>query len=59
MSIRVRPASATGRASDMRSTLGPSPGEVLADLGYADQAHFARDFKAMFGESPTHYAERY
>ncbi|WP_199565745.1 helix-turn-helix domain-containing protein [Spongiactinospora rosea] len=43
----------------MRSTLGPSPGEVLADLGYADQAHFARDFKAMFGESPTHYAERY
>lgn len=32
---------------------------LAADLGYADQAHFARDFKAMFGESPTWYAERY
>ncbi|MBN6034751.1 AraC family transcriptional regulator [Amycolatopsis sp. 195334CR] len=32
---------------------------LAADLGYADQAHFTRDFKAMFGESPTHYAERY
>ncbi|MBP2178907.1 helix-turn-helix domain-containing protein [Amycolatopsis magusensis] len=32
---------------------------LAADLGYADQAHFTRDFKSMFGESPTHYAERY
>ncbi|AXB48779.1 AraC family transcriptional regulator [Amycolatopsis albispora] len=32
---------------------------LAADLGYADQAHFTRDFKTMFGESPTHYAERY
>jgi AraC-like DNA-binding protein len=32
----------------------------LADeLGYADQAHFTRDFAAMFGEPPTRYAERY
>jgi AraC-like DNA-binding protein len=32
---------------------------IAADLGYADQAHFTRDFKDMFGESPTHYAARY
>jgi AraC-like DNA-binding protein len=32
---------------------------LAADLGYADQAHFTRDFTAMFGESPTHYAQRY
>jgi AraC-like DNA-binding protein len=33
--------------------------ELAAELGYADQAHFVRDFKSMFGESPTWYAERY
>lgn len=32
---------------------------LAAELGYADQAHFIRDFKEIFGESPTHYAERY
>jgi AraC-like DNA-binding protein len=32
---------------------------LAAELGYADQAHFVRDFKEMFGESPTSYAERY
>lgn len=32
---------------------------LAADLGYADQAHFTRDFTAMFGETPTRYAERY
>ncbi|MFC6017862.1 DUF6597 domain-containing transcriptional factor [Plantactinospora solaniradicis] len=32
---------------------------LAAELGYADQAHFARDFKKMFGEPPTWYAERY
>ncbi|RZS31365.1 AraC-like DNA-binding protein [Herbihabitans rhizosphaerae] len=32
---------------------------LAAELGYADQAHFARDFKKMFGEPPTRYAERY
>ncbi len=32
---------------------------LAAELDYADQAHFVRDFKAMFGEPPTWYAQRY
>lgn len=32
---------------------------LAVELGYADQAHFTRDFTAMFGEPPTRYAERY
>ncbi|MBP2321949.1 AraC-like DNA-binding protein [Kibdelosporangium banguiense] len=32
---------------------------LAADLGYADQAHFTRDFTGMFGETPSRYAERY
>jgi AraC-like DNA-binding protein len=32
---------------------------LAVDLGYADQAHLTRDFGALFGESPTHYARRY
>jgi AraC-like DNA-binding protein len=32
---------------------------VAAELGYADQAHLTRDFTAVFGEPPTHYARRY
>jgi len=30
---------------------------LAADLGYFDQAHFTRDFKAMVGESPGEYAK--
>ncbi|MFD0276594.1 helix-turn-helix domain-containing protein [Kitasatospora sp. NPDC127111] len=30
---------------------------LAADLGYADQAHFTRDFTAAVGESPARYAE--
>lgn len=32
---------------------------LAADLGFADQAHLARDFRSIFGEPPTRYAERY
>lgn len=32
---------------------------LAAELGFADQAHFVRDFTKMFGETPTRYAERY
>jgi AraC-like DNA-binding protein len=32
---------------------------LAGELGYADQAHFVRDFSDLVGESPTRYAERY
>ncbi|NNH73178.1 helix-turn-helix transcriptional regulator [Nocardia uniformis] len=31
---------------------------LATELGYADQAHFARDFKAIVGCSPAAYAQR-
>jgi len=37
---------------------GRSLAGLAADLGYADQAHFARDFRALMGESPSAYARR-
>ncbi len=30
-------------------------GQIASSLGYFDQAHFARDFRAMVGKSPTEY----
>lgn len=32
---------------------------LATELGYADQAHFSREFTAMIGEPPTRYAQRY
>jgi AraC-like DNA-binding protein len=32
--------------------------ELAAGLGYADQAHLSRDFKAAFGVPPQEYARR-
>ncbi|MFI7600611.1 DUF6597 domain-containing transcriptional factor [Actinoplanes sp. NPDC049681] len=37
----------------------PDWAALAAKLGYADQAHFVRDFTAMVGESPSVYARRY
>ena len=28
---------------------------LFLDLGYCDQSHFIRDFKAFFGMAPTRY----
>jgi AraC-like DNA-binding protein len=36
-------------------TAGP---ELALDLGYFDQAHFIRDFKAVVGVAPAEYAQR-
>jgi AraC-like DNA-binding protein len=33
-------------------------GALAADLGYADQAHLVRDFRAGFGVTPAAYAAR-
>ncbi len=30
--------------------------DLAARLGYADQAHFIRDFKRIVGQSPSRYA---
>jgi len=35
----------------------PSLAALAADLGYADQAHLARDFKAIVGKSPRQFSE--
>ena len=31
---------------------------LALDLGYADQAHFIRDFKRMIGRAPAEYFKR-
>lgn len=43
-------------ADAARSGQPPSWSELAADLGYADQAHLSRDFKAVVGLTPTQYA---
>jgi AraC-like DNA-binding protein len=40
---------------------GPNPptlAALAASLGYADQAHFGRDFKRTVGETPRSFASR-
>ena len=32
---------------------------LAAELGYADQSHLIRHFRAVVGESPARYAERH
>jgi AraC-like DNA-binding protein len=36
----------------------PSLAELAASLDYADQSHFARDFKRMVGETPRRFVDR-
>ena len=31
--------------------------EIAADLGYADQSHLSREFRAATGRTPSAYAE--
>ncbi|WP_314147237.1 helix-turn-helix domain-containing protein [uncultured Leifsonia sp.] len=48
---RLQEAAALLRADDP-----PPIGMLAADLGYADQAHFTREFKAVVGATPGAYA---
>jgi AraC-like DNA-binding protein len=44
-------------AESVREGKPVSWAEIAADLGYADQAHLTRDFRAAIGQTPTAYAE--
>ncbi len=42
-------------AIQLRAPHPPSLAELAASLGYADQAHFGRDFKRTVGQTPRAY----
>ena len=44
-------------AESVREGKPVSWAEIAADLGYADQAHLTRDFRATIGQTPAAYAE--
>lgn len=43
-------------AAALRSPTPPLIADLAAELGYADQAHFGREFKAVVGTTPGAYA---
>jgi AraC-like DNA-binding protein len=51
--LRYRLQEAADRAASGADT---DWAELAADLGFADQAHFTRDFTTAIGTSPARYA---
>ena len=45
-------------AAELLETSATTVAEVAAALGYFDQAHFVRDFKAVVGTTPSEYLRR-
>ncbi len=45
-------------AAELLETTDESIAAIAARLGYFDQAHFVRDFKAVVGKAPSAYARR-
>lgn len=43
-------------AARLKSDAPPSLGDLAASLGYADQSHFARDFRSVVGRTPRDFA---
>jgi AraC-like DNA-binding protein len=43
-------------AAALRSGDAPPLAELAAELGYADQSHFGREFKSVIGETPGAYS---
>jgi AraC-like DNA-binding protein len=43
-------------AEQLKAETPPPLADLAASLGYADQAHFARDFKRVVGRSPGSFA---
>ena len=46
-------------AERLREDPGASIARLAAELGYFDQPHFVRDFKALVGEPPGRYKRRF
>jgi AraC-like DNA-binding protein len=46
-------------AERLKAPAPPKLVELAQELGYSDQAHFSRDFRAAIGTSPRQFAERH